>query len=175
MSAQRKILVVYYSRSGTTQRIAELLASELGADIEPVREPGAHATRAGARGYVRSLIDALCHRRVSVMPPVHDPSAYDAVVVGTPVWASCASAPAIAWLTGHRARIRRLALFCSFGGRGSHPALQQMAKAAGKSPLAVCAITAYDLHRRIDGDKRHRFAQKIIKRLARLQETEWVM
>jgi flavodoxin len=175
MSAQSKILVVYYSRSGTTRRIAELLASELGADIEPIREESAHAARAGARGYVRSLLDALCHRRVPVAPPLHDVSAYDAVVVGAPVWASSAAAPAVAWLKAHGAQIRHLALFCSLGGRGSQPALEQMSKAAGKAPLAVCAITAHDLHRRIDGTKRQGFGHKLRHRLATLQEAEWIM
>jgi menaquinone-dependent protoporphyrinogen IX oxidase len=172
MPAQRKILVVYYSRSGATRRIAELLASELGADIEPIREPGVHAARAGARGYVRSLIDALCRRQVKVMPPIHDLSAYDAVVVGSPVWASCASAPALAWLKEHGAHIRHLALFCSLGGRGSKAALEQMAQSANKSPLAVCAITAHDLHLRTDGTKRRGFGQKIRHRLARREDTE---
>ncbi|ACC74883.1 flavodoxin [Paraburkholderia phymatum] len=174
MSAAHKILVVYYSRSGTTQRIAELLASELGADIEAIREPGEHAARRGARGYVRSLLDALRHRDVRVMPPIHDLSAYDAVVVGTPVWASHASAPAVAWLKAQHAHIRHLALFCTLGGRGSQPALDQMAKAVGKTPLAVCAVTAHDLRRRIDGTKRQGFGQKIRHRLAKLRQTEWI-
>ncbi|MEM5344957.1 flavodoxin family protein [Paraburkholderia azotifigens] len=175
MSASRRILVVYYSRSGTTQRIAELLAAEMGADIEAIREQGAHPARTGARGYVRSLLDALRRREVLVMPPIHDLSAYDAIVVGTPVWASRASAPAVAWVKAQRARIRHLALFCTLGGRGSQPALNQMAKAAGKAPLAVCAITAHDLRRRIDGTKRQGFGQKIRHRLARLRETDWVV
>lgn len=172
MSAQRRILVVYYTRTGTTRRIAELLASELGADVEAIRE---HGERAGTRGYVRSLIDVLFHRQVDVMAPMHDLSAYDAVVVGTPVWASHASAPALAWLRQHGAAIRHLALFCSLGGSGSQPALEQMAKAAGKAPVAACAITARDLQRRIDGTKRQGFAQKIRHRLAKLPDTEWMM
>ncbi|MBN3751871.1 flavodoxin [Paraburkholderia sp. Tr-20389] len=174
MTAPSRILVVYYSRSGTTQRIAELLAAELGADLEPIREQGEHSARSGARGYVRSLLDALRHRDVRVMSPVHDLSAYDAIVVGTPVWASRASAPAVAWLKAQRERIRHLALFCTLGGRGSQPALDQLAKAAGKTPLAVCAITAHDLRRRIDGTKRQGFGQKLRHRLAKLQQTEWI-
>jgi hypothetical protein len=176
MSAPGRILVVYYSRSGTTRRIAELLASELGADIEAIREPGAteaRAARAGARGYVRSLLDALRHRQVKVAPPLHDLSAYDLVIVGTPVWASCASAPAIAWLKAQGPRIRHLALFCTLGARGSRSAFEQMTKAAGKAPLGVCAITAHDLRRRIDGTKRQGFCQKVRHRLAKLRDAEW--
>ncbi|MBN3759748.1 flavodoxin [Burkholderia sp. Ac-20365] len=180
MSASRRILVVYDSRSGTTRRIAELLAAELDADIEAIRERGRHgasgapveddAVRAGVRGYLRSLIDGLRHREVGVMPPIHDLSAYDAVVVGTSVWASRPSAPAIAWLKAQGARTRRLALFCALGGSGSRKALERMARAAGKTPLAVCAITARDVRRRVDGTKRQGFGQKVRHRLAKLRQ-----
>lgn len=175
MSGQHRILVVYYSRSGTTRRVAEMLASELGADIEPIRERGENASRAGARGYARSLIDALRHRRVGLMSAVHDVSAYDAVVVGAPVWVSSACAPAQTWLEEHGKHIRHLALFCCLGARGSEPALAQMARSAGKSPVATCAITAHDLYRGVDGEKRQVFGEKIRHRLAALEEIESMM
>lgn len=174
MSTQNSILVVYYSRTGTTRRIAELLASELGADIEAISEQGEHAARAGARGYVRSLIDALCRRQVKVMAATHDVSAYDVIVVGSPVWASRASAPALSWLREHSRQIRQLALFCTLGGSGSKPALQQMAKSARKSPLACCSITAQDLRWGVDGAKRQDFGLRIRHRLSAHQQTEGV-
>lgn len=167
------ILVVYYSRTGTTRRIAEMLAAELGADIEPIREQGADVSRAGARGYLRSLIDALCRRRVIIIPALHDASRYELVVVGSPVWASHASAPALAWLAEHGERVRHLALFCCLGGSGAGPALKQLADVAHKTAVATCAITTHDLHERLDGDLRQRFAQKIRHKLATRLEAEW--
>ncbi|CAB3804782.1 hypothetical protein LMG28688_06069 [Paraburkholderia caffeinitolerans] len=172
MSAQPNVLVVYFSRTGMTRRIAELLASEIGADIEPIRQQGKHPARAGVRGYVRSLIEALGQRQVKVMPATHDVSAYDVVVVGSPVWASHASAPALAWLKENGGQVRRLALFCTLGGHGGQPALEQMARTGGKSPLACCEITAYDLRRRIDGTKRQEFGKRIRHRLSTFQQTE---
>jgi len=167
------ILVVYYSRSGTTRRIAEMLAAELGADIEAVREQGANVSRAGARGYLRSLIDALCRRQVRIMPALHDPSCYELVVMGSPVWAGHASAPALAWLTEHGGQIRHLALFCCLGGRGAKPALEQMAGSAHKTPVATCWITAHDVRQRVDGERRQGFARKIRHNLATRLEAEW--
>ncbi|WP_233853687.1 flavodoxin family protein [Paraburkholderia sp. HD33-4] len=175
MSEHRRILVVYYSRSGTTRRVAELLALELGADIEAIRERGAPAPRAGARGYIRSAIDAICHRHVEVMPASLDVSAYDVVIVGAPVWASSACAPVRAWLERYGAQIRHLALFCCEGARGSVPALNQMSLAAGRPPLATCVITGRDLYRRMDGAKREAFEQKIRNRMAARREMEWLI
>lgn len=175
MSVQGGILVVYYSRSGTTRRIAEMLAHDLSADIEAIQEQGEHVARAGVRGYVRSLMDALRRRQVKVMPATHDVSAYDVIVVGSPVWASHASAPALSWLREQGGNIRHLALFCTLGGSSSKTALEQMANSAGKSPVACCTITAHDLRWGIDGTKRQEFGQKIRHRLSVLQQMEWMV
>ncbi|MGF6508447.1 flavodoxin family protein [Paraburkholderia sp. 32] len=139
MTERCRILIVYYSRTGTTRRVAELLASELDADIEPIRERAGPRSRDRARGYVRSVIDALCHRRAAVMPALLDVAAYDLVVVGAPVWAGGACAPVRAWLESNGGQIRHLALFCCEGARGSGSALKQMSEAAGKTSLAACA------------------------------------
>ncbi|MCC8400532.1 flavodoxin [Paraburkholderia sp. MMS20-SJTN17] len=169
-----RILVVYYSRTGTTRRVAQLLASELDADIEAVRECDGPEARNGASGYLRSLIDALRHRRAEVMPALLDVSAYDVVVVGGPVWAGGACAPVVAWLTLHGERIRHLALFCCEGARGSATAFKQMSEAAGKAPLATCVITGRDLLGRRDGKKRDAFEHTIRQRMAAHRETEWL-
>ncbi|MGF6367874.1 flavodoxin [Paraburkholderia sp. RAU6.4a] len=175
MTERCRILIVYYSRTGTTRRVAELLASELDADIEPIRERAGPRSRDGARGYVRSVIDALCHRRAAVMPAVLDVAAYDLVVVGAPVWAGRACAPVRAWLESNGGQIRHLALFCCEGARGSGSALKQMSEAAGKTPLAACVISGSDLYRRRDANKREAFAQKIRQRMAARRETEWLV
>ncbi|MFT4069391.1 flavodoxin family protein [Paraburkholderia sp.] len=174
MSERGRILVVYDTCSSTTRRVAGMLASELDADIEPVRERAAANARTGARGYLGSLIDVLCRRRVEVMPALLDVCAYDAVIVGAPVRAGSVSAPARAWLERHGARIRHLALFCCPDLRGGERALEQMAQAAQKAPFATCAISARDLYGRADRAKREAFARKIRHRMATLQEIEWM-
>ncbi|MBP0593414.1 flavodoxin family protein [Paraburkholderia sp. LEh10] len=170
--AHSAFLVVYYSRGGRTRRIAEMLASELGADIEPICERSLGVARGRGRGYVRSLVDAWLRRRIDLLPARHDVSSYDVVVVGSAVWASHASAPAVTWLKDHGARIRRLALLCCLRRRGGRQALTQMARAAGKPAIASCAVTARDLRFGIDGVKRQAFARRIKHRLPIHQEAE---
>lgn len=166
-------LVVYDSRCGRTRRIAEMLASELGADCEPVCERGAGDAREHARGYVRSLVNAVLQRRVDLMPARHDVSSYDVVVVASAVLAAHASAPVVTWLKEHGGRVRRLALLCCVRRRGEGRALSQLARAAGKPPVARCVVTARDLHARTDGLKRQVFVRKIRRQLPNpQQETE---
>ena len=96
-----KILVVYYSRSGITHKIAEALCEALTCDGEEIVEDG---SRAGFFGYMRSLVEARQKRPSVIAAAKRDPSSYDLVVVGTPVWGWSVSSPVRAYLIGNRDR-----------------------------------------------------------------------
>ena len=175
MQDRPRILVVCYSRSGTTQRLADMLAATLPADCETLYEREGPRWRSGTRGYARSIVDVIAHRRANLRPTMHDPSHYDIVVVGTPVWASCASTPVATWLAAHHRQFRHVAFFCSLGGRGSEKAFEQMHASVGLSPLATCAGTGADLRAGREHALVNEFAHKIRHRLATLETIEWTM
>lgn len=140
MGASRT-LVVFYSRSGTTRRIARALADALGCDLEEIEEP---TGRTGFLGYIRSVLEARRERPATIAPMKHDVSSYDLVIVGTPVWAWSLSSPVRAYLAAAASRLPEVAFFCTLGGSGSETAFAQMTAIVGKTPRAVCAITARD-------------------------------
>lgn len=82
--AAGKILIVFYSRSGTTRTVAEALAAELKCDAEEIV---ATKNRAGLVGVMRSLIEAMRHCPAQIATARFNPSSYDLVVIGTPVGA----------------------------------------------------------------------------------------
>jgi len=125
-------LVVFYSRTGRTRKVAETIAAGLGADMEELREA---TDRIGLRGYLRSLFDALGR----------DPSRYDLVVVGTPVWVASVSAPVRAFLASNARRLPRVAFFVTEGGRGERSVFRQMAEIAASYPIATLALVQRDL------------------------------
>jgi len=133
-----KILVVFYSRSGMTRRIAQALAGALHADLEEITEP---RSRSGLLGYLRSATEARRMCPATIAPVKHDVAAYDLVIVGTPVWAWSLSSPVRAFLLATATRLPAVAFFCTMGGSGSEKAFAQMAAIVGKQPRAVCAIT----------------------------------
>ncbi len=137
-----KILVVYYSRTGTTRRIAQALAAALHCDIEEITES---KSRKGLFGYLRSAMEARRMLAATIAPARHDVAAYELVIVGTPVWYWSLSSPVRAFLTATTARLPKVAFFCTLGGSGSEKAFAQMAQIAGKQPQAVCAITQRDV------------------------------
>lgn len=125
-------LIVYYSRSGYTRRVAQALANGCAADVEELRPVRDYT---GVLGYLRAAADTLRLRTPLLEPLQHDPSAYQLVVVGTPVWAGRIPAPVYTFLSEHAARCRHLAAFSTMGGQGADKVLDAMAELAGK-PLA---------------------------------------
>lgn len=150
-----KILVIYYSRSGTTRRIATTLAAALGSSIEEITESQG---RDGFFGYWRSIIEARRKHAPVIRPPTNDPSSFDLVVIGTPVWAWSVSSPVRAYLTASKARLPAVAFFCTLGGAGSETAFAQMQDIVGKAPRATCAITAQDIARGSEAPQLEMFA-----------------
>ncbi|MGF6920581.1 flavodoxin family protein [Paraburkholderia sp. 40] len=165
-----KVLVVYFSRTGTTRLLASAIAGMLAADLEAICDC---SDRAGPGGYLRSLIDAIRKRPTEIGPAGLSVSAYDLVVIGSPVWAGSVSAPVRSYLIENRARLPQVAFFCSFGGHGADAALREMGELAGKPAVAECKITAAAAHQGaqaalaafVGGLKRH---------LARAGEFEWM-
>jgi flavodoxin len=132
-----KILVVFYSRSGTTRRVAQALSEALKCDLEEITEP---KPRTGFLGYIRSLLEARRKRPSIIAPKKHDVSSYDLVAIGTPVWAWSLSSPVRAYLTATASQLPEVAFCCTLGGKGSESTFAQMTAVVGKQPRAVCAI-----------------------------------
>lgn len=87
-------LVLYYSNTGNTQKVARALAEQLGADLAEIT----CQTYLAWYGPLAMAWDIFTrHRpRVSVVVPAH--AHYDLVVVGGPVWAAHAAPPVLSAL-----------------------------------------------------------------------------
>jgi flavodoxin len=130
----KDILVVYFSRSGYTRRIAEHVAGATGADCEAIRE---RSSRKGLLGYWRSAREALRGTAIDIEPASLSPRDYALVVLGTPVWAGNVSSPMRAYIAKHCNEFTRIALFCTQGGSGAPKVLQRMTALCDQSPVAT--------------------------------------
>jgi flavodoxin len=152
MQMQRS-LVVYFSRTGYTKRIAEEIATRLDADIEAIEDVRG---RAGIFGYVRSAREAYKRRAASIRPAGRSPGDYDLVVLGGPVWAGNMCSPVRAYLARHAGEIERIAIFTTLGGSGAENVLSQMTELSGCEPIARLAITDREI-------RQQRYATKLEK------------
>ena len=113
----RKTLVVYYSKTGNTRTVAQAIAGKLSCDLDEITEGGA-AQR--------------------------DPSAYDLVVVGTPVNGFNTSIPIQGYLKENRDKLPNVAFYATYS---LWPAgtLGGMEKLAGKKPVASGTFKSKDI------------------------------
>ena len=136
-------LVVFYSRSGNTRRLAQRLAHALDADLEEVREARG---RDGMLGFLRCGYEATRGIEPPLLPLRLNPRRYARVFIGTPVWAGHVSSPVRAWLARHRADLKEFAFFCTYGHEGADTALADLAAIVGRAPQATLAMTEREVH-----------------------------
>lgn len=137
-----KCLVVYYSWSGRTKKVAEAIAAALSADLEPIREK---KRRAGLFAYIRSAIEAKQRKLAPIQASAHDPADYDLVILGTPVWAGEISSPLRAYVEREKPKLKRVAFFCALGGSNGANALAGLRVACGSQPQAELLVDAHML------------------------------
>jgi len=139
-----KILVVYYSRTGNTRLIGNELAAVLDAHVEELED---RKNRQGMIGWMNSGSDARRKRLADLKPAVHDPSAYDLVVLGGPVWAFTICSPTRTYAIAHRDEFKQVAFFCTLGDyRFAEKTFAELTEAAGMDPVATFALSEGDLH-----------------------------
>jgi flavodoxin len=132
-----RILVVYYSRSGTTARIGRELAQALGADTEMIRDT---RSRAGFFGWMRSGYEATTKVRPAIQPIEKDPANYDLVVLGTPVWAGTMASPMRTYIYQNHEKFKSVAFFCTQGAKTEQRAFKDMAALCGAAPVATLSV-----------------------------------
>lgn len=140
MSSSR-ILVLYYSRTGTTRAVAQALRSELRCDIERIHDS---TPRSGVGGFVRSALDSVLGRPAALLPIKSNLRDYDLVIIGGPVWSGHIATPIRTLLNQHRGELGRVAFFCTYLGTGSAYALKEMKAFAGKEPAITLDVRSAD-------------------------------
>jgi len=128
----KKVLVIYYSRTGNTKRIGEKISKLLNADMDEIIDK---TDRSGIKGWIFGGRDAMKEKDTEIKYK-KDPSKYDLVIIGTPVWAFTLT-PAIRNYLGAN-KMKRVAFFCTHGGSPGKT-LAEMENLS-KKPVAVLGI-----------------------------------
>ena len=139
-----RTLVVLYSRTGTTKIVGTKISEMLHCDVEELVD---RRRRTGLVGYLRSSLDATLRRRTRLAPTSFNPAEYDLVIIGTPVWNASVSAPVRTYLAENYGRMRRIAFFCTHGGKWSERALAQMERICRKKPVTTLVLRTAEVSR----------------------------
>lgn len=123
-----KKIVIYYSRSGNTQYVAEVIANKLGIDFMPLRDK---KNRQGIWNYIWAGFDALMKNRTKLEDVNFDINNFDLVFLGCPNWAANIPPAMRTFLEQHYWQDKKIALFCtqeSMGAAGVFNSLRLLTK-----------------------------------------------
>lgn len=170
MQAKKRILVVYYSLTGNTARVARDLAARLDADVESI-EDKRHG--AGFLGYVMAALDALRKAPAPIGTIKYDPADYALTVIGTPVWVGQITPAVRTYLQQVTGKLTAAAFFNTSGDTAIDKNIPSLELAANCKASASAGFNARELGQAdVYEQKLADFVQAINGAVARVPMTE---
>jgi len=132
--ARVEILIVYYSRSGNTRKIADLIQQEVGGTLHEIQPEVPYP-----KSYSATTDQAKQEIRAGYKPALHSTleqvESYDTILVGSPNWWRTIAPPVVTFLTEHDLSGKTIVPFCTHGGGGLGRIAQDIAKLCPKSTV----------------------------------------
>ena len=118
-----KTIVLYYSRTRKTAKVAKTLTEEIGADSIEIIDL---KDRMGAIKYFTSAIDALRENKTNIKPDEIDLTGYDLVYIGTPTWGGKPAPAIVTMIDKCDLKDKNVILFSTMGNSGGENAINRM-------------------------------------------------
>ena len=154
-----KPLIVYYTRTGTTRKVAKKLSTLLRCDSEEIHET---TSRSGIMGWLRAGRDSAYKRLTKLENVNNDPAMYDVIVIGTPIWNHTLSAPIRTYIARYRDRFKSVAFFCTGYTTDKNP-IEEMASLCGKKPIATLRLQG---KQEVEADRYQYKVQEFVDKIA---------
>jgi menaquinone-dependent protoporphyrinogen IX oxidase len=154
-----RILVVYYSRTGLTKKIATLISTKIKADLDEIIDK---KDRSGPIGYMKAGKDAMKNALTTITSSIN-PKEYDLIIIGGPVWA-WTMAPAIRTYLDQNAdalRVEKVAFFATQSSDGAEKKFKAMEEMLKMKPLATLTINGKDLRSEVHVQKVNAFIDSL--------------
>ncbi|HHW49397.1 MAG TPA: flavodoxin [Clostridiaceae bacterium] len=134
----KRVLVAYYSRTGTTREVAHVLAQNVTCDVEEIVDK---VNRKGIFGFIGAAYAALRGLPTQIENTKYDASSYDIVIIGTPVWAGHVSCAVRTYLERNARNFKKVAFFSTASSADDDKVFIDMEELCAKKPLSVLRIT----------------------------------
>ena len=137
-----KTLIAYYSRTNITKKVATDIAEKLDCDIEQIKPKVNYGSKIG---YARGIKDAMSEKIVDLETLEYDPSDYDEVILGVPVWASKAANPLISYIDKNRGKFKNIRIFVTAGSTGFESTIKQIEEYTGLKAARTLQLRSVDV------------------------------
>ena len=130
----QKTLILYYSETGTTEKVAQELQRQLGADIEGIEVVEPYT------GIFQETIQRCQHEMQEGTTPALQPlkssvADYDVIFLGYPIWFGTYAMPIASLLRDHDFNGKTIVPFCTFGSGGLNTSSDALRKALPKAKV----------------------------------------
>jgi flavodoxin len=153
-----KPLVVFYSRTGRTKQVGEAIATALNCGNEELVDT---RKRSGPIGFFQSGMEARSKQLTVLQPVRHDPSLYDIVILGTPIWMGTMSSAMRTYIAENKSKFNRVAFFCTQGGAEHKRVFDEMEALCDKQPVGTIAIRQNEVKKGDFQEKVRQFADSV--------------
>jgi flavodoxin len=127
-----KSLIVFYSRTGRTKKIAEAIQASLNGEIDEIHDK---TSRSGIIGWLKAGKDAREKSLTALKNVEKNPLDYYVVVIGSPTWNGTVSTPIRTYIEQYKTSLKNVAIFST--GDGKEPvAIEEIDKVLQKKAIA---------------------------------------
>ena len=130
----KKALVLYYSQTTNTKKVAQEIASRLGADMEEIV-----AVKPYDGDFQATINRSMKERQEGVTPDIKplkaNLSKYDVIFLGYPIWFGTYAPPVITLLNQIDLAGKKVVPFCTFGSGGLEASIKDLAEKQPKAEL----------------------------------------
>jgi flavodoxin len=151
-----KFLVVYYSRHGSTEKVAKKIAKSLKADIEKIEDK---KDRSKLVNWFMSASNEELKTPTKIEETNFDTKDYDLVIIGTPIWDGI-TPPVKEYLKQNKSKLKKVAFFSTFGA-SAEDAFYQMEKVINKKPIATLELQDREILLKKDSKRIKEFLNEI--------------
>ena len=133
-SAQKKMLVLYYSETGTTKTVAQELQKQTGADMEAIEtvEPYSGDFQKTMQRGQREMQSGQMPALKPLKKKIAD---YDVIFLGYPIWFGTYANPIATLVKEQDFAGKTLVPFCTFGSGGLNTSADALTKALPKAKI----------------------------------------
>lgn len=137
-----KVIIVYYSRTGHTRKLAIELSHRLNCTVEEIKTTSQYS---GPFGFPRACFHAAFRISPETQLLRSHLADFDLVVLCGPVWMGSICMPLRSFMVDHISDFKNVAFVVTQGGNGKRKKIfDKMKKIIGRTPLAVLSVSETD-------------------------------
>jgi flavodoxin len=132
-----KVLTVYFTRSGNTEKVVKKLHESIEGDIEQIKES---TSRKGIVGWLKTGGSNAKREATEIHETNYDPAEYDLVILASPIWAGTISSPMRSYILKNRDKLEQTAIFITNDSGAVETAFSEVHELLQSKPLVESSL-----------------------------------